>query len=184
MVAFGIARTRITEGIGASERAWQVVEDRIQVQSRGRLDSFWITTLEGFREIGKGEQNWKVLYERAVEFGKNNGTILELMFRVAAILNAGPSEAFQLTLYSFQRRMLPRLLTDAPYHVIVISFLCCYWRWCVETYAVHFSLPERTSKEITEVLRVPTETGLKSGLRIIADRLGIRLTEAQKEDLS
>ena len=102
------------------------------------------------------------------------------MHRLAAVIAAPPKAAFHLTMCSFLRGLIP-WLTDTTYNTVVVSFLRDYWHWAVEECAVHFSAPPRTLRDLEDAFAASGGRGLNQGLTLIAERLGISLTEEYKE---
>jgi hypothetical protein len=139
--------------------------------------------MEALAEITGGSRHWLGLYDTATSFGKQDETALDMMYRLAATVVAAPREAFHLTMTSFMRESLSWLV-DTVYHTVVVSFLRDYWRWAVKDYAIHFSAPPRTLREFEEALVTPGLRGLRLGLRLIGERIGVVLSEKYKESLS
>jgi hypothetical protein len=182
IVAFGIARVRVNESIEAARRVFTEIESRIQSLSHEQLDEFWLSALAALRAIVGDEQNWKALYETGMRLGEEGQTMPDIMYRLAAVMAAAPREAFNLTIYSFLRSLIPWMM-ESPYWAVVVPFIRDYWIWSSQTYGIHFSLPARTRQELREAFASDGEAGLKLGLRLIAERLGITLSEKHKQYL-
>lgn len=117
----------------------------------------------------------------AVTLEKNRETDLAgMIFRVAALMNALPSQAFQITTCSFRPKLVPWLL-KTPYATVVLPFLKGYWLWMVEEHSFRFSAPQTTAQRLKHQMSVPGESSLKSVLQVIADSLAITLTQKDKE---
>jgi hypothetical protein len=183
ILCFQLAAVRIKSGITAAKTTADELEARVRRIAQPELDPFWAAILGIIHEIAEGNGNWRTLYEAGVEWEQKSETQLGVMYRLAALMTAGPDNAFHLTMHSFRRKLIPWAV-DTPYHTIVVPFLKDYWRWTVEHCPACFSVPERTARELESAMSIAGELGLQKGLEVVARSLGVTLTPDYKEYLS
>lgn len=183
IVGLSLAKLRVERGSGEAARVTTVIEEQLRQLAASEPDTFWSALLEGMRQIAAGSKDWRSLYEAGREWEEREETQLGIVYRLAAMMNAAPSQAFNLTMYTFQKQLIP-WLSDTPYQTIVIPFLRAYWRWSFGQYSFHFSAPARAERELEDALLVPGDCGLRNALRVIARYLGIAVPEKHQEYLS
>ena len=182
-ICFSLASVRVRRGTAEAEHVSVLLEDQLRRLAASDPDPFWAAVVDAIHQIATGGRNWRTLYETGLEWEKSEATQLGIMYRLAAMMNAAPREAFHLTVCSFQKQAIP-WLGDTPYDVVVIPFLRSYWRWAFEQYSFNFSAPPRTARELDDALSVPGEAGLRNALKVVSRSLGIALTDKYREYLS
>ncbi len=182
IICFSLSEVRLRRGVAESEGVCVLLEEQLRRLAPAQLGAFWAAVVDALRQIASGGSNSRTLYETGLEWEKSDETQLGIIYRIAAMMNAGPSEAFHLTMCSFQRQLIP-WLDGTPYHAVIIPFLRSYWWWAFEQYSVHFFAPSRTRKELEDALLAPGEPGLKNALKVVAGNLRITLTQRYKEYL-
>jgi hypothetical protein len=178
-----LAKLRVERGSDEATRVATVIEEQLRQLAASEPDTFWSALLEGIRQIAAGSKDWRSLYEAGREWEDREETQLGIVYRLAAMMNAAPSQAFNLTMYTFQKQSIP-WLGDTPYQTIAIPFLRAYWRWSFGRYSFHFSAPARAERELEDALSVPGDRGLRDALGVIARYLGIAVPEKHQEYLS
>jgi tetratricopeptide (TPR) repeat protein len=182
-ICFGVAALRVKDGIVEAERLSTHIQGQVRNLAAGEFDSFWAAVVEAMRHIAKGDCSWRTLYETGLDWENRQEMQLGIMYRLAAVINAPPREAFHLAMSSFRKQLIP-WFGDTPYQTVVVPFLRTYWHWAFQQYSFHFSTPSRTARELEDALSAPGEPGLRKALEVIARSLGIAVTEKHRQYFS
>jgi hypothetical protein len=178
-----VAKLSVDRGSAEAVQASNQLEEQLRQLAVVELDPFWKAVGDALHQIAAGNRNWRSLYETASRWEEGGETQLGIVYRTAAMIDAAPREAFNLTMYTFQRQLIP-WLGDTPYETVVIPFLRGYWQRAFAQCPFYFSAPARTAKELADAFSLPGDRGLRSALKVIARSLGIVVAGEQKEYLS
>ncbi len=183
LIGFALGSVRIKRGADEAKRVILELEDQVG-RSGFEPDPFWASAVGAMYQIATNDGDWRTLFDTAVRLEQNKETDLAgMIFRVAALMNAPPREAFQITMYSFLPKLVP-WLRETPYATVVLPFIKEYWLWVVQDHSFRFSAPQAAMRELEQQLPVPGESSLKSILKVIAGSLAITLTQKDKDYLS
>jgi hypothetical protein len=183
IICLSVAKLAVSLGSAEVVQVVNQLEEQLRQLAPLDLDPFWKAVDDALHQMAAGNCNWRSLYETGRECEEREETQLGIVYRAAAMINAAPREAFNLTLCSFLKQLIP-WLGDTPYQTVVVPFLRDYWQWAFARYCFNFSAPARTAEELADAFSVPGDRGLRSALRVIARNLRIAVTEKQKEYLS